>query len=128
MIDSHGKSRVLKFVLIQGSLFLIISWDVLQHAQIDSNLRPLSSRGLTDRSERGLSTYIANDAENNKSACILLSSPQYIFPQKSLLGMTFNGKDARATKKLCRATIAIKQKMRNLLRDARIENRRLFDR
>lgn len=80
VIGSHGKPTVLKCNLIQGITALITGLDVPRYAKIDNNQHRLLFKRPTDKSKRFFSTYIANDAGNNKRACILLL-PNYTVSQ-----------------------------------------------
>lgn len=126
VLDSSGKPTVLNFDLIERSAPLIVGLDVREYAQIDNNRHELSFQRPTDKSERCFNTYIATDVGDNKRARIMLL-PHYNALAGSLLCSTYKGKESHIAKKLHRVSHAPKSEMITLLRDAGVENKKIFD-
>lgn len=127
VMDYNNKPIVLIFDSIEGSLPVIVGLDILQYAKIDNTQHKLSCRCSTDTSERTFSTYIAKDHGHDHRARMFLL-PRYNISSSSILGTTLHSEEAHISKELHRVRHATKQEIKDLLRDAGIDNKKIFDR
>lgn len=125
-MDANEKPTVIKFDLIQESVVLLVSLDILQYAKVDNHSHNLSFKQPIESLEGSFPfIYIAYDKSNNKRARFLLL-PYHNASKKILLSTNLKGREPHVAKKLPSVTHARKLEKKYILQDAGVESKQLL--